>query len=189
MHLSSDEPGPTRPTQQQGPRFAPFVDEHDNVEQLTELCHRAYAEHAAQGRRFFGSYQSVEDTRRRVLDGECWVAVVDGEFVGTVTVSGPGGFPDGYPAAPQAGRFSQLAVDPTWRGTGLGHALLVHAERRLAERGCDAVVIDTSSAADELLAWYGRRGYAVVGRWTWSVTNYDSTVLRKELPAVDGRGD
>lgn len=156
MHPSSGEPWPTDPTRQRRPPFAPFVDERDNAERLTELCHRAYAEHAAQGRRFFGSYQSVEDTRRRVQDGECRVAVVAGKFVGTVTVSGPRGFPEGYPSTPQAGRFSQLAVDPTGRGTGLGRALLVHAERRLTSLGCDAVVVDTSSTADELLSWYAR---------------------------------
>ncbi len=164
------------------------MDEHDNVEQLTELCHRAYAEHAAQGRRFFGSYQSVEDTRRRVLDGECWVAVVDGEFVGTVTVSGPGGFPTG------TRRHRRPAVSRNWRWTPRGAApgwatLCWSTPNGVWRNGAATRSSSTSSAADELLAWYGRRGYAVVGRWTWSVTNYDSTVLRKKLPAVDGRGD
>lgn len=167
----------------QSPRLTPFADESDNVARLTEFFHRAYAEHASQGRRFFGSYQSVEDTRRRVQKGECWVAAVDDDFVGSVTVSGPGGFAAGYPASPRAGSFAQLAVDPRWRGAGLGSALLVLAEDRLAALGCDAVVIDTSSEAGDLIAWYERKGYEAVGRWRWQVTNYDSTVLRKSLAA------
>ncbi|WP_336031897.1 GNAT family N-acetyltransferase [Geodermatophilus sp. FMUSA9-8] len=179
----------------------PFADEADNVDRLTDLLHRAYADQAAAGRRFFASYQSADDTRRRVRSDECWIAVVNagrdrkasvggqvGEdprsgYVGTVTVTGPGGFAEGYPAAERDGSFAQLAVDPAWRGIGLGHRLLAWAEDRLTAAGCEAVVIDTSSEAVDLLAWYRRRGYEPVGTWRWSVTNYDSIVLRKPLRA------
>lgn len=146
--------------------------------------------HAAAGRRFFASYQSADDTRRRVRDGKCWIAVADGSgrYVGTVTVVGPGGFAEGYPATGRDGFFAQLAVDPAWRGAGLGHRLLAWAEDRLTAAGCDAVVIDTSAQAVELLAWYQRRGYEPVGTWRWSATNYDSIVLRKSLRADLGSG-
>lgn len=187
MHWSTGEEDLFHPGSQDGrsPQLAPFTDEADNVARLTALFHRAYAEHALQGRRFFGSYQSVEDTRRRVQKGECWVASVGGDYVGSVTVSGPGGFAEGYPAAPQAGSFAQLAVDPAWRGTGLGSALLALAEERLAVLGCTAVVIDTSSEAADLIGWYEQKGYEVVGVWRWEVTNYDSTVLRKPIATSD----
>jgi GNAT superfamily N-acetyltransferase len=187
MHHNTSEEGPPPPAPQdnQSPQLAPFTDEADNAAQLTALFHRAYAEHAAQGRRFFGSYQSVEDTRRRVQKGECWVASVEGDYVGSVTVSGPGGFAEGYPASPQAGSFAQLAVDPAWRGTGLGSTLLALAEERLAVLGCTAIVIDTSSEAADLIGWYTHKGDKAVGTWRWDVTNYDSTVLRKLITTSD----
>jgi hypothetical protein len=42
-------------------------------------------------------------------------------------------------------------------------------------------VIDTSDQATRLIAWYEKRGYFVLGRWRWEVTNYESIVLAKSL--------
>ncbi|GAB2870691.1 GNAT family N-acetyltransferase [Streptomyces mayteni] len=157
--------------------------EGDSVEELTRLLHRAYADHAAAGRVFFASYQSPDDTRHRLGKGECWVARdADDRLVGTVTVAAPFAAPDGYPLAGAAGSFWQLAVDPAWRGAGLGRRLLTLAETRIAALGLARVVIDTSVEAEELVAWYRRRDYAPAGSWRWTVTNYDSVVLAKRLP-------
>jgi len=153
------------------------------VEELTVLLHRAYADHAAAGRVFFASYQSPEDTRHRLSKGECWVATRDAELLGTVTVSAPHTTPAGYPAPAGAGSFWQLAVDPSQRGTGLGHRLLELAESRISALGCAHAVIDTSATADTLIAWYRRHRYEPIGTWRWDVTNYDSLVLAKHLPA------
>ncbi|MEU6617491.1 hypothetical protein [Streptomyces parvus] len=46
-------------------------------------------------------------------------------------------------------------------------------------------MIDTS-AAGELLTWYGRHGYSQIGTWRWSVTNYESIVLAKRLCGSHG---
>ncbi|MFE2248849.1 GNAT family N-acetyltransferase [Streptomyces lavendulae] len=162
--------------------------EGDSVEDLTLLLHRAYADHAAAGRVFFASYQTPQDTRHRMGKGECWVAVNGNELLGTVTVSAPHTTPAGYPASAGAGSFWQLAVDPSQRGTGLGHRLLGLAESRIAALGSTRVVIDTSSQAEELVDWYRRRGYARTGTWRWGVTNYDSVVLAKDLPTAVDRG-
>lgn len=153
----------------------------DSLAELTALLHAAYADHALAGRRFFASYQSVDDTRQRVSNGECWLALDGGSVVGTVTVAFPLDHPAGFPAGPCAGTFSQLAVLPDRRGTGLGHRLLCLAERRIVELGGNEAVIDTSSLAGELIAWYQRRGYRSAGRWRWDVTNYESVVLSKIL--------
>ncbi|MFD4373351.1 GNAT family N-acetyltransferase [Streptomyces sp. NPDC058486] len=167
--------------------FRSFV-EGDSVARLTRLLHRAYAGHAAEGRVFFASYQSVEDTACRVGKGECWVALQAGELVGTVTVAAPHAVPEGYPAPAGAGSFWQLAVDPTLRGTGLGQALLGLAEDRIASLRSAQVVIDTSAEAVDLVGWYRRRGYVPVGSWRWGVTNYESVVLVKGLaPGGQGR--
>ncbi|MER5972167.1 N-acetyltransferase [Streptomyces sp. NPDC002055] len=155
--------------------------EGDSVARLTRLLHRAYSGHAAEGRVFFASYQSVEDTAYRLGRGECWLALRAGELVGTVTVAAPHGAPEGYPAPPGSGSFWQLAVDPSCQGTGLGQRLLALAEERISELGSSQVVVDTSVEAVELVGWYRRRGYVPVGSWRWSVTNYESVVLLKEL--------
>lgn len=156
--------------------------EGDSVEELTLLLHRAYADHAAAGRVFFASYQSPQDTRNRLSKGECWIAMKDDALVGTVTVSAPHATPAGYPALEGAGSFWQLAVDPSQRGSGLGRRLLTLAESRIAALGSANAVIDTSAAAEDLVAWYRRHGYAPIGTWRWDVTNYDSIVLAKVLP-------
>ncbi|OII60237.1 hypothetical protein BJP39_11150 [Streptomyces sp. CC77] len=155
--------------------------EGDSVADLTSLLHRAYSGHAAEGRIFFASYQSEEDTAHRLGRGECWLALRAGELVGTVTVAAPHAVPEEYPAPAGSGSFWQLAVDPEYRGTGLGHRLLALAEERIAALGSSRVVIDTSAEAVELVGWYRRHGYVPVGAWRWGVTNYESVVLLKEL--------
>ncbi|MFD0411484.1 GNAT family N-acetyltransferase [Kitasatospora sp. NPDC127116] len=151
------------------------------MEELTRLLHRAYADHAAAGRVFFASYQSVQDTVDRVRNGECWLAFRAAELVGSVTVAAPYPIPEGYPAPAGAGSFWQFAVDPTYQGTGLGQRLLTLAEDRIVALGSTAAVIDTSAEAVELVGWYRRRGYVSVGTWRWDVTNYESVVLLKDL--------
>lgn len=157
--------------------------EGDSVEELTRLLHRAYADHAVAGRVFFASHQSVQDTADRVGKGECWLAFRGAELVGSVTVAAPYAMPEGYPAPVGAGSFWQLAVDPAYRGTGLGQRLLTLAEQRIAGLGATEVVIDTSAEAIELVGWYRRRGYVPIGTWRWDVTNYESVVLLKDLSA------
>ncbi|QMU74592.1 GNAT family N-acetyltransferase [Streptacidiphilus sp. PB12-B1b] len=161
-------------------RFA----EGNSIDELTGLLHRAYSGHAAEGRVFFASYQSVQDTTNRLRAGECWLAVRGNELVGTVTVAAPYEAPVGYPAPAGSGSFWQLAVDPSQRGTGLGQRLLSLAEERIAARGSTQVVIDTSAQAADLVGWYGRRGYVPIGTWQWDVTNYESVVLLKDLSAA-----
>ncbi len=151
------------------------------MEELTRLLHRAYAGHAAAGRVFFASYQSVQDTADRLGKGECWVAFRGNALVGSVTVAAPHGVPQGYPASEGAGSFWQLAVDPSERGAGIGRRLLALAEERIAALGSALVVIDTASEAAELVGWYRRHGYTPIGSWRWGVTNYESVVLMKDL--------
>ncbi|MGW4812178.1 GNAT family N-acetyltransferase [Kitasatospora cineracea] len=157
----------------------------DSFQGLTRLLHRAYAEHAEAGRMFFASHQSVEDTASRSSRGECWPAFQGTTLVGSVTVTGPYAVPEGSPAPASAGSFWQLAVDPAYRGTGLGQRLLALAEERIADLGGTEVVIDTSVEAVELVEWYHRRGYRPVGTWRWDVTNYESVLLRKDLAVAE----
>jgi ribosomal protein S18 acetylase RimI-like enzyme len=52
-----------------------------------------------------------------------------------------------------------VAVDPGQQGTGVGRALLEHAESEAAEQGFDSVVLLTHELMSENLAFYQRIGY------------------------------
>lgn len=60
--------------------------------------------------------------------------------------------------------LAMLTVDPDRQGLGLGAALIAAVERRAREAGCAAVDMTVIHTRTELVAFYGRRGYAPTGR-------------------------
>lgn len=56
----------------------------DDYTELTELLHRAYGELAARRMRFLASHQDEKTTRERIGEGECYVAIENGRFIGTI---------------------------------------------------------------------------------------------------------
>jgi GNAT superfamily N-acetyltransferase len=84
----------------------------------------------------------------------CFVAEVGGAIVG---VAGYDVLPDGR------GKTTLMAVDPPYRGTGIGHRLQELRMRALRELGCEVVV--TNADLPETITWYKRTfGYREVGR-------------------------
>jgi GNAT superfamily N-acetyltransferase len=59
--------------------------------------------------------------------------------------------------------FGTFAVRPAGQGGGTGSALLAEAERRAARWGAAAVEMTVIIQRIDLIAWYGRRGYAPTG--------------------------
>lgn len=59
-----------------------------------------------------------------------------------------------------------IAVDPSIQGSGVGSALLQHAEQTIRERGARMLVIETSSreAYGRTRRFYERHGYAELAR-------------------------
>jgi len=159
----------------------------DSLEELTELLHRAYAPHAAAGLKFLATWQDVATTKERAESGECWVAVLEGHLVGTITVYPPG-TKHSSPLfdRPGVASFGQFAVDPTLQLRGVGSALERLAERRAGEMGGTEMVIDTAEPAEVLRMRYERRGYRVIGVTQWNITNYRSVVLSKALSSDVG---
>ncbi len=51
--------------------------EDDSLEALTDLIHRAYRQLAGMGFRYWGTHQSVEDTKKRISKGRCYVGLLD----------------------------------------------------------------------------------------------------------------
>lgn len=159
----------------------PTSPEHSFAE-LTALLHRAYAPLAASGFRFYASHQSEDETRERAGQGTCFVAEEHGALIGTIVV-----FP-GNAASPCAWYrnkgvwvFGQFAVEPTRQHTGIGAALLAHAEGEARRCGAQHLACDTAEGAEHLITYYTKHGFSPVGFVRWDDVNYRSIVLSKPL--------
>ena len=89
--------------------------------------------------------------------GEWFVAQANGRVVGVA----------GYRLMEEAdgpvGKTTLLAVDPAWRGSGVGRALQELRMRLMREAGARKVI--TNADRPETIAWYVRNfGYREVGR-------------------------
>ena len=114
----------------------------DSLVALTDLLHQAYAPLLARGMNFTASTQTVETTRKRAADGQCFVAELGSVVVGTVTACGPY---DEAEVGQQAGvswyrdpdlaHFQQFAVHPKHQRLGVGRLLVAAAEKWAVERG------------------------------------------------------
>lgn len=155
----------------------------DSLPELTDLLHRAYRELLEAGLRFTATGQSVETTRHRVEEGECWVAEIEGKLVGTIVWVRPSEAEDvAYYRRPDVAHFGQFGVDPEYRSLGLGRRLLDVVESRAREEGYAELALDTSENAAGLIALYERWGYRIVDSHDWRPgVNYLSVVMAKSL--------
>jgi uncharacterized damage-inducible protein DinB/GNAT superfamily N-acetyltransferase len=167
----------------------------DSFETLTALLHRAYAPLAAQGLNFAAATQDVETTRRRVAEGQCFVARCQGAMVGTVTVCGPYDIGTAHWAADapwfrdrDTAHLHQFAVDPALQRQGLGRRLVLACEQWAREHGYRRIALDTALPASGLRALYLRLGYAEVGQVQWQGRNYRSVIMQKSLDHAPLRG-
>lgn len=150
---------------------------------LTELVHDAYAPHASNGLRFWGTHQSVEDTAQRLASGVALVASIDTAVIGTVTLRRPN--PNSPVQAyrdPDTWSLCQLAVRPTYKGSGIGWALHSAAAAIASEHQATTLALDTAAPATALIRMYERWGYRIVGDHDWRPhTNFPSVVMTRSL--------
>jgi GNAT superfamily N-acetyltransferase len=159
----------------------PLVAE-DSLVELTNFLHRAYARLAEMGLRYMATHQSVEVTRKRVEQGQCFVAMADDVTCGTIV------FKDteqtrGCPWYDRAdvASIGQFAVEPGLQGNGLGRRFMALAEDRALASGARELALDTAEPATHLVAWYGRLGYRHIEYADWGHTNYRSVIMSKTL--------
>jgi GNAT superfamily N-acetyltransferase len=152
------------------------------MDELTELLHRAYGALGAMGFNYTAVDQTVERTRQRASDGECYVAVDRGRIVATATFGlvDTIGRPPEY-ARPGMAYFTQFAVEPGLQGTGLGSRLLRHVEEQARGRGATEIALDTAEGATHLVRYYAARGYGPAGHVKRAGKTYRSVILRKAL--------
>gem|GEM_PF-300472 len=163
----------------------------DSLSELTGLLHRAYAKQMAMGLRPLAGRQDDAMTKKRVFSGECYVAIhhlarensrTRQMMVGTILFheieesQGPA-----YFSKPDVASFSQFAVDPTYQGQGLGLMLLTEVENRTKETGAQEIACSMAEPDTELISFYFRRGYRMVGHHQWPYTNYRSAILSKTI--------
>ena len=154
----------------------------DSITELTALLHRAYAPLAAMGLRFWATHQSEDDTRKRISQGTCLVAVADNAICGTILFKDAGqtrGCP-WYDLADIAS-IAQFAVEPSLQTKGLGRQLMARAEDLAIATGAQELAHDTAEPAAHLVAWYTRLGYRFIEHAQWQHTNYRSVVLSKPM--------
>jgi GNAT superfamily N-acetyltransferase len=161
--------------------------EADGVHELTALLHRAYARLAAMGLRFVATYQDDAITKRRIEEGECYVAVLDNRLVGTVVLIPHGSFSDcEWYELWRVARFGQFAVEPELQGLGIGSTLLDVIEDRARELGASEIALDTAEPAKHLIDYYSKRGYRFIDYIQWPMTNYRSVIMSKRLGPGSG---
>ena len=119
-----------------------------DVEAVTALVQAAYGHYVE---RLGGAPRPlVDDYSEVVATQDVTVAVRDGEVVGLIVL----GTDDG-------GLFvDNVAVHPSFQGTGAGRALLEHAEARALLQGFDSIYLYTHELMSENLDLYERIGYA-----------------------------
>jgi GNAT superfamily N-acetyltransferase len=156
----------------------------DSIESLTDLLHRAYRRLGDMGLRYFATHQSVDDTRGRIAGGNCYVACLGAQIIGTITwTPGPATREDMPPIYRRAevARFGQFGVDPAHQRQGIGGRMIRLVERDVARAGFKELALDTAEPAIHLIDWYQRLGFALVGHWKWGGANYRSVLMSKEL--------
>ncbi|RKP48174.1 GNAT family N-acetyltransferase [Trinickia fusca] len=158
-------------------RFDPARDSYDR---LTTLLHRAFAPLVAMGFNCKSASQPPDVTQARAQAGECFVAVCDGQVVGTLTLCArKPDSPCTYYRNSDVATIHQFGIDPRWQSRGIGKALLAFAERWAAMHGFARLALDTPHSAAHLVSFYLRRGFRLVDVVRFAGRCYESAVLSK----------
>ena len=125
-----------------------YSQEHfDGVESLWRVCFANDPErnHAA----------NAIPTKLAQADGLFWVALDEKNTVIGTTMAGW----DGH-----RGWLYAVAVDTSWRRSGVGKALVEHAITSLKKRGCEKVNLQIRAGNEEVKAFYQGLGFSVEPR-------------------------
>jgi ribosomal protein S18 acetylase RimI-like enzyme len=123
-----------------------------DVPGLTELVEAAYGHYVD---RMGGPPRPLTDDYAEVVrEFDVTVAEEGGEVVGLIAL---GADDEGFVV-------DNVAVHPSRQGTGVGRALLEHAEAEARDAGFDSIHLYTHETMTENLALYARIGYVEYGR-------------------------
>jgi len=145
------------------------ADESD-LDQILALTHRAYARNVALGFRYTGATESMDSLRHSWERERVYKLVFAHEIVGSVRL---------IDVDEKCLEVKRLCVDPAYQKRGLGSKLLRFAEEEARGRGFSRVRLDTAKPFRELVEWYARQGYSIVGEMRFPDVNYDSVLMEK----------
>lgn len=111
--------------------------------------------------------RELTDTRRRAREAEVWVAVEDGQLLGSVTFC-PVGSLFREIGGDDEGEFRMLAVHPDARGRGVGRALVELCLRRSGELGYAGIRMSTMDRMASAHRVYERLGFTRAPEDDWS---------------------
>ena len=131
-------------------RLRPATDA--DVPRLAELVEAAYGHYVGRIGRPPGPM--TDDYTEVVRRFDVTVAELGGEVVGLVVL---GTDDEGFV-------LENVAVDPAHQGSGIGRALLEHAEQAARQAGYDSIYLYTHELMAENLALYERIGYVEYDR-------------------------
>ncbi|RKN41710.1 GNAT family N-acetyltransferase [Streptomyces hoynatensis] len=118
--------------------------------------------------------QAVRRVREIVASGTPWVAEVDGEAAGSLTLT-PHPAPYVAPADEPERYVHLLVTDRRFKGLGVGGALLAHAVAETRRQGVGLLRVDCYAGDDQrLVAYYRGQGFTptetfTVGEWPGQV--------------------
>ncbi len=125
--------------------------------------------------------ERLRDAAARHREAELWVAELDGDVVGTVTIALVGS-PWREIGTADEGEFRMLAVTPAARGRGVGAALLACVVDRFRGLGARGIVLSSLAEMTAAHRAYARLGFERVPGRDWSpVPGIDLIAFRKEL--------
>ena len=155
---------------------------NDSLEELTNLIHRAFRELADQGFKYWATHQTINDTKKRIAKGACYIKTINGKIISTIVLNKPNNS-DGHPWYERSNvtTFHQFAVDPDFQKQGIGTEMMDFVEQRAIEFGVDELSCDTAEGASHLIKMYRKRGYRIIGKANWDITNYISVIMSKKL--------
>lgn len=111
--------------------------------------------------------QELTDAAGRARDAEVWVAVEDGQLLGTVTFC-PVGSAYREIGRDGEGEFRMLAVHPAARGRGVGRALVEHCLHRARDLGYAAIRMSSMDRMSSAHRVYERLGFVRAPQDDWS---------------------
>jgi GNAT superfamily N-acetyltransferase len=130
----------------------------DEIDALAEILHQCVLGGASVN---FILPFSMEDARawwRKVQGSIVFVARIDGEVVGTVTLA-----PAKQPNQPHRADVAKLLVHPKARKRGVASALMKSLEERALVQGRTLLCLDTNSG-DDAERLYHALGYTLLGK-------------------------
>ena len=136
---------------------------------------------------FFDPYlASAEDVIGRMRDdGTVLVATIDDRIVGTVTYfrdANDEGMPVRMPDGTAGLRAT--AVDPAWRGQGIGRALVEACLERAARDAATSIALHTADFMVDAVALYERAGFRRDPAYDWPTESFFLSPTSTGITAV-----